>query len=222
MSKPFHIRKRYLFLMALAIVLSGGLLFLPEGTRTKELSADKLLMELDDNTRFLTVDQLSDLIINQDPSLLLVDLRSPEEYGKFSLEGALNIPFANILKEENDQYLKRVEMQKVFYANSDEISDQTWILLRRAEYQNIFVLKGGLTEWVETIMKPVKPLETASDSEQELYNRRMAARRYFAGGSVEIVPDVFIEKRKPTPVAKKKVKVIPKKVVEEVEEEEGC
>ncbi len=222
MSKPFHIRKRYLFLMALAIVLSGGLLFLPEGTQTKELSADKLLMELDDNTRFLTADQVVDMIINRDPSLLLIDLRSAEAYQKFSLEGAINIPFEDILKKENDEYLGRGEMQKVFYANRDEISEQAWILLRRAEYKNIFVLKGGLTEWVETIMKPVMPSEEYSQTEMELYNRRMAARRYFAGGSVEIVPDVFTEKPKPAPVAKKKVTVIPKKVVKEVEEEEGC
>ena len=222
MSKPFHIRKRYLFLMALAIILSGGLIFLPEAKNAKELSADKLLLELDDNTRFLTVDDVADLIINQDPALLLVDLRSAEEYDNFSLEGAINIPFANILEKDNDQYLRRGELQKVFYANSDEISEQAWVLLRREEYQNIFVMKGGLTEWVETIMKPVKPAETSGESEIELYNRRMAARRYFAGGSVEIVPDVFVEKAKPAPVAKKKVKVIPKKVVEEPEEEEGC
>ncbi|KAA3628058.1 MAG: rhodanese-like domain-containing protein [Bacteroidetes bacterium] len=223
MSKPFHIRKRYLFLMALAIILSGGLIFLPEASNTKELSADQLLLELDDNTRFMTVDDVADLIINQDPALLLVDLRSPEEYEQFSMEGAVNIPFEDILNEENDQYLKRVELQKVFYANNDEISEQAWVLLRRVEYQNIFVMKGGLTEWVEMIMKPVKPLEQYSQTDQELYNRRMAARRYFAGGSVEIQPDVFVKKQKPAPVAaKKKVKVIPKKVVEEVEEEEGC
>lgn len=223
MSKPFHIRKGYLFLMALAIVLSGGLIFLPEASNTKELPADKLLMELGDNNRFLSVDDVADLIINQDPTLLLVDLRKPEEFESFSLEGSVNIPFQDLFKEENDQYLKRGELKKVFYANSDEVSDQAWVLLRRAEYHNLFVMKGGLTGWVEMIMKPDKPSEQYSQVDQELYNRRMAARRYFAGGSVEIQPDAFVKKQKPAPVAaKKKVKVIPKKVVEEVEEEEGC
>lgn len=222
MKSPFHIRKGYVFLMAVAIILAGGLIFLPEVSNTKELPAENLLLELGDNTRFLSADEISDLIINEDPSLLLVDLRSAEEYEKFSLEGAINIPFENILSSENDNYLRRGEMKKVFYANSDEISEQAWILLRRAEYQNVFVLKGGLTKWIQTIMKPEKPADTASEVEKELYNRRMAARNYFAGGSVEIVPDAFVEQSKPAPVAKKKVKVIPKKVVKEVVEEEGC
>jgi rhodanese-related sulfurtransferase len=208
--------------MALAIILSGGLLFLPEGANIKELSADKLLMELDDDTRFISTDEIADLIINQDPTLLLIDLRSPEDYEKFSLEGALNIPFGKIMEKENREYFGRPELMKVFYANNDLSSEQAWVMLRRAEYKNIFVMKGGLTEWVQTIMKPVKPSDQMTQSDLELYNRRLAARRYFSGGNVEIIPDTFAEKVVTKPKAKKKVKVIPKKVVEEVEEEEGC
>lgn len=224
MKNPFLIRKRYLFLMAVAIILSGGLIFLPEQSNTKELPADKLMMELEDNTRFLTTDEVAELIINQDPALLIIDLRSPEAFEKFSLEGALNIPFEKLFDEENKDYYNKGDMKKVFYGNNDEISEQAWVMLRRAEYRNIFVMKGGLTAWVETIMKPVKPDDQVSDTELNLYNTRMAARRYFAGGSVEIVPDVLSDNQAPAenPEVKKKVKVIPKKVVKEAVEEEGC
>ena len=73
-------------------------------------------------------------------------------------------------------------------------------------------------------MKPVKPDDQVSDTELDLYNTRMAARRYFAGGSVEIVPDILSDNQAPAenPEVKKKVKVLPKKVVKEAVQEEGC
>ena len=211
--------------MVLSLILSGGLIFLPEESNKKELAADKLLMELNDDTRFVSTDEVANLIISQDPTLLLIDLRDSIEYAKFSLEGAMNMPFETILDKENKELLGRVELKKVFYGNNDLSSEQAWVLLRRAEYKNIFVMKGGLTEWVHTIMKPTKPADEMSQTAIELYNDRMAARRYFSGGSVEIVPDAFagkVEKVAPVSVKKKKKKVLLKKAVEEVEEEEGC
>lgn len=222
MKNPFHIRKRYLFLILLALGLSGGLIFLPDSSNSKELLPDKLMMELDDGTRFITTDQVADMIINQDPTLLLIDLRKPESYDKFSLEGAINIPFGKLLEKENKEYFGRTEMKKVFYGDRDFCSEQAWVLLRRAEYKNIFVMKGGLTEWVETIMKPTKPQEQVSEAQMELYNRRMAARGYFAGGSVEIRPGAYVADKGKVVKKKKKVKVIPKKVVVKEAEEEGC
>ena len=57
-------------------------------------------------------------------------------------------------------------------------------------------MKGGLNEWVETIMNPQEPPATASSEIQEQYQFRMAASRYFAGGSREMNPEPFYENTK--------------------------
>lgn len=220
MKNKIHIRKRYLFLIILSLGLSMGLIFLPEENNAKELPADKLMMELDDNTRFISTDEVADMIINQDPTLLLIDLRKEKEYNKFALEGAINIPLDSLLNKKNKDFFSRAEMKKVFYGERDFCSEQAWILLRRSEYKNMFVMKGGLVEWVETIMQPKKPGEEATKETWELYNRRQSARRYFAGGSVEIKPGAFVADT--APKKKKKAKVVLKRVVKAAAKEEGC
>ena len=220
MKNKIHIRKRYLFLIILSLGLSMGLIFLPEENNAKELPADKLMMELDDNTRFISTDEVADMIINQDPTLLLIDLRKEEAYKKFALEGALNIPLDSLFNKKNKEFFERAEMKKVFYGEKDFCSEQAWILLRRSEYKNMFIMKGGLVEWVETIMQPVKPAIDAPRTDWDLYNQRQSARRYFAGGSIAIKPGAFVEDAGPK--KKKKAKVVLKRVVKAAAKEEGC
>ncbi len=226
---------QYIVLIAFAIILGIGLNFLPEKNNQVQMDPSKLFLELEDQTRFITTDQVADLIVNQDPTLLLVDVRTPEEYNYFSLKGAINIPLDKILEKDNGQFFNRSELDIVFYSNDDISAEQAWMLMRREQYSNMRVLKGGLNQWASTILKPEPPANTAPQEAFDLYNFRKAASIYFAGGSVELEPASFNEPKKPgrkktvtakkptTP--KKEVIVAPKRPVveeEEEEEEEGC
>ena len=77
------------------------------------------------------------------------------------------------------------------------------------------MLKGGLNGWIENILQPKEPSETASSEELELYQFRLAARNYFTGLSTELKLEPYllpIKKKSPPKVVKKKVE----------EEEERC
>ena len=62
-------------------------------------------------------------------------------------------------------------------------------------------MKGGLNTWIETIIKPKRPKQTASQKEFELYNFRRTASMYFGGGTVS---SPAAEGNTPAPVIKKK------------------
>lgn len=214
----------YPVLAILIVLLGAGLIFMPEKENDKGIDPEQLLLELDNQTRFVTTDQVAEWIINEDPSVLLIDVRKEEAYQKYSLQGALHVPLENILGDEFRQYLRNDGLTLVFYSNSDVEAQNAWMICRRNEYENIYVLKGGLNHWVETILNPVEPPVSASQETFDLYSFRKAACKYFSGASKEIVPLEYVEKKTPVirkPVEKKSVKVIPKKIVEE-EEEEGC
>jgi hypothetical protein len=49
-------------------------------------------------------------------------------------------------------------------------------------YQNNYVLQGGLNYWVETILNPVKPGNTASNDEIARFDFRKAASHALGGG----------------------------------------
>ncbi len=173
---------KYLIPAVLMLILGAGLLLLPEKQKTKETAPNQLLAELFDQTRYVSTDRVAERLINQDPALFLIDVRMADYYQEYSLPGAVNIPLEDILNPDWKDYLAQEGMDIVFFANSDLSAEQAWMLAKRMGYHNLYVMKGGLNRWFETIIKPQKPAETASGDEFELYDFRRGASQYFTGG----------------------------------------
>lgn len=175
---------RYIIFAIILIVAGAGIFFLPETEASQEIQPDKLLTELFDHTRYVSTDEIAERIINQDPSLFLIDVRMSDYYFEFSLPGAANIPLEEILYEDWVDYLAQENMDIVFYSTGDIFAEQAWMIASRLGYENLYVMQGGLNKWFETIIQPQKPETTASQVEFELYSFRKGASQYFAGGGL--------------------------------------
>lgn len=196
------------------------------GCRSEEgPTPEALLAELSEQRRFASADQLADWIIQQDPSLMLVDVRPHEEYDAFSLPGAINVPVASLLSPDERAQLNCDKYFIVFYANGTVLSEKAWMLLRRTGCTNALVLKGGLNEWTATITNPQEPPATAGAEEWDLYNFRKAASLYFAGGAKSLEAEPYFEPVKEAvkaaPAGQKTVPLQQRPPAVE-EEEEGC
>ena len=197
--------KNYLFLTLLMLLLAVGTFFITKEEGYKnEIKPEVLLREITQPSRYVTTDQVAKMIIEKDPTLELIDVRSADEYNKFQLPDAVNVPLKDILTEEGQDNLGIEDMNAVFYSNDDILADQAWVISKRLGYNNIYVLKGGLNCWIETIIQPVEPPEPASQTEFEQYTFRIAAGMYFTGSS-------DIEDSNADGVKKAKVKVRRKK-----------
>jgi len=175
--------KNYLFLTIIMLLLAIGTFFVPEKKVVNhEVKPETLLLGITQPSRYVTTDQVAKMIIEHDPTLELIDVRPSGEYNKFSLRDAINIPLQNILKPEEQDNIGIEDMNAVFFSNDDIMADQAWVISKRLGYNSIYVLKGGLNCWIETIIQPVEPPETASKTEFEQYTFRKAAGMYFTGG----------------------------------------
>lgn len=177
--------RNYIYLAILILVLSGGVFFLPERENNQHTNPEELMQEILSPSRFISTDAIAEMIIERDPTLELIDVRSTDEYDEFSLQNAVNIPLDSLTSEAYLDYLGIEDMNAVFYSNDDIKADQAWVLAKRMGYNSIYVMKGGLNCWVTTIIQPVKPVETASNEEFELYNFRKGASMYFSGAALE-------------------------------------
>lgn len=184
---------KYVIPAAFFILLGFILLILPERNISEDLDPDILLHEIIDPARFLTTDMIAERMVNEDPSLFLVDVRSIYDYEEFTLPGAFNIPLEEILLETWQDYFEQEGMDVVFFSNGDILADQAWILTRRQGHKDIFVMKGGLNEWFETIMNPVPPPQTAPQEVFDLYSFRRGAAQYFTGGNTLATPEIESE-----------------------------
>jgi sulfur-carrier protein adenylyltransferase/sulfurtransferase len=175
--------KTYIVLALIVVLVAVGLLFLPEHSNFEEINPELLIMEINDPARFLSVDQVAERLIDEDPSIMLIDLRTPEQYQEYSLPRSINIPLDQLLIPEWKDYLYQDNMDVILYSNSDLYADQAWIICTRLGYKNLYVMKGGLNEWYTCILEPSEPFETDPTEEFALYSFRLAASQYFGGGT---------------------------------------
>ena len=162
-----------------------GLLILPNRIGNKAISPEKLLVAIDDPARFLSTDKVTERIVAGDPSLQLIDVRTAEQFRKYALQGAVNVPLDSLLNPQWKEILQQAGKDKVFYSNADIEADQAWQICRRNSVDRIFVMKGGLNYWMETIMNSIEPPATAPSQAFNLFHFRQAARQFFTGGSVK-------------------------------------
>ena len=210
------VSKRYLFLTMLLILLAGGLVLLPKYKKHEGIKPELLLTHALSPERYITTDQLAHKLVNLDPSYILVDLRDETEFAKYTLPNAINIPLKKLLDENSIPYLNQSQYNVVLFSNNNLVADQAWILCNRLNYKNLFVLKGGLNNWFNTIINPPVPKENSPSTAYELFTFRKAASMYFG----VVYPDQ-INIDEPTTVATpKKVITIQKKKKRQAEG--GC
>jgi rhodanese-related sulfurtransferase len=173
-------------------------------THPYKLSADELLEEAYGRVQYYSPDEVADLIIQKDPSFLLIDVRDQDEYEKFSLPGSINIPLPSLLTDEWIPYLDQDVRMNIFYSNGSLKANEAWMISRQLGFENNFVLEGGLNYWAETIMNPSKPESTSPDEEFAKYDFRQGASMALGGGAMNPRSDS-------KPSAKPKIKTSPKK-----------
>ena len=166
-------------------MLSGGVFFLPERNNSQDMDPEELMWEIIQPSRFVTTDAVAQKIIINDPTLELIDVRSVDAFESYALPGAINIPLDSIMIDEYQDYLGIEDMNVVFYSNDDLKAEQAWLIARRIGYSSIYVMQGGLNCWINTIIQPKSPEESASKEEFELYNLRKGASMYFTGAQID-------------------------------------
>ena len=171
--------------------------------RSLALKPTELLKEVRLETYKISVDELSDIIIQADPSYLLIDLRSEEEYKKYHLPGAIHLPFDSIFSENWIAYLDQDLRKNVFYGNGDALAIQAFVLSKQRGFTNNFVLEGGLNEFYTSIYNVKEPKNLEDDMAYVRYQKRLAAQQFFTGKKVESNTDLK-NTLKPIPKRKKK------------------
>jgi len=192
-----------LFIIPLGLIIAA----VPQNTtKPYKLTADQLLSEANTRTQFVTPETVADMIVNKDPLLRLIDVRSQEEFEKFSLPGAVNIPLTDLLSDQYADILNQDISMNIFYSNGSLNANQAWMITRQLGYTNNYVLEGGLNYWFDTILNPQKPVSTSSDEEFAMYDFRKSAGQALGGGGV-----VQTEQNQTAASARPVVKTVPKK-----------
>lgn len=177
------------FGVALLILLGVLLALSPAGTRkAATLSPQALAEAIANESDHIAAEELAKWLIDKKPDLLVVDMRSAEEFAQYHIPGAVNIPFAELFEGESQEMLSG-DKTIVLYSNGSTHAAQAWVLLKQMGIES-FVLLGGLNYWTEAILNPQAPSGLVADAEILKYQFQKSASGYFApGGAVSAAAD---------------------------------
>jgi rhodanese-related sulfurtransferase len=198
-------------LLAAVLIPLGLIIAAVPANKTKQfrLTASELLQEAGTGSQFISPDVVADMVVKQDPSLQLIDVRTPEEFAAFSLPGAINIPLSNILADEFTDILNQGARTNVFYSTGSVQANEAWMITRQLGYENNFVLEGGLNYWFANILGATEPSSVNPGEEFAKYDFRKSAAAAMGGGAVVTSTDAApaAGAKKPPVAAKAKKKV---------------
>jgi len=191
--------------VGIMILLGIVIAMVPENTtKPFKLTAQQMLNAVNDGTEMVHPDLLADWLVNKDPSIQLIDVRSPAEFEKFHLDQAINVPRADILSPDYREIWDQGVKFNVIYSNGSTTAHDAWMILRQLGYQNIGVLMGGLNYWTEVVMNPKSPAAILPDDEIAKYEFRKGASQALGGGSATTATA-------PTESDVQKPKIVPRK-----------
>jgi rhodanese-related sulfurtransferase len=170
------------FIIPLGLIIAA----IPQNkTKPYKLTADQLLAEVNTRTQYIAPETVADMMIKKDPTLQLIDVRSQDEFEKFNLSGAINIPITDLLSEKYTDLLDQDVKMNIFYSNGTLTANQAWMVTRQLGYKNNYVLEGGLNYWFSAILNPQKPASTSPDEEFAKYDFRKSASQALGGGEIQ-------------------------------------
>ena len=191
-----NIRKEFSVLL---LLLSLILALLPlSANRSFTAKPGKLLSDVLNKDASFTVDQVAEFITREDNTVQLIDLRSPEEFRKQAIPGAVNIPYPEFVAKDPEIWLGNKNIRNIFYSAGDIGSDYALVYARGLGYDNSYVMAGGVREWIRTIMETKFTGDRITARENALFETRRRAGEMFT--ELNSLPDSlkmkFLESKK--------------------------
>jgi rhodanese-related sulfurtransferase len=100
----------------------------------------------------MEADELAFRIVDHEPRVQIVDIRSPKAYAGFALPGSRQIRMTEFFGKEPIDVLSRRQVKKVLVADTEPQERAACLLLQRLGYENLVALRGGLPSFRQTIL----------------------------------------------------------------------
>jgi rhodanese-related sulfurtransferase len=191
------------FLIVLGIII----LRIPEKSAQSffEPTEKTILQEIVAQDRFVDSDLFAYNIMHNVKEFQIVDVRTPKEFEHMHFPGSVNIPLNDLLNRDHKEFFSS-KGQKVLVSNGATLADMGWVLLRRAAYKDIFVLRGGINLFISEIFYATQPQENEFKYDVKFdYRFRQKAAEFFKSGEIQ---KIMPEKKAIAPTDQTQVKVV--------------
>lgn len=123
--------------------------------------------------------------------MVLIDTRTNQEYQQFTLPGAVHIPAEDLLSRGWRSFFRNDKRAKVFFGNGNSSAIKAYMTAKRAGFDNVFVMDGGLGQMFHELFVDIRDDEISSLNLQKRSTARFLkdARIFFLEGGVAEQPE---------------------------------
>jgi rhodanese-related sulfurtransferase len=158
-------------LAVLAAALAVAAVFLDLGSSASATSRSAAVDPVD----YISAPDLAARVIGQDAALLVIDLRSRQDFDQLHVAGATNLALDDLGRQPF-----RRDARIVLYANDDARAVKGLRLLHTRGYQNVAILRDGIYEWIARVLEP-RLATDATPTERAEFDRAVPLSRFFGG-----------------------------------------
>ena len=169
-------RKR-IGILALVLGVLAAFIGNPIDNTTASVNIKALSMTASDNVNSVTVQELSNWIIQGKMDYRLVDLRTEAEYDEYNIPSSECVSMSSLTESD----LMRNE-KIILYSDDDIVASQAWFILKSDGYKSVSILKKGMEAWKNEIVFPSCNCGEHSTAEkQQLHDKRAEVAKFFGG-----------------------------------------
>jgi rhodanese-related sulfurtransferase len=164
-------------LAALAVVLGVIALFVGNPMKNNaKVNLYEISQKIEESKSKVSPETLAEWIIAQKADFALVDLRDEKQFNEYHITQAENIQLQKLIKSN----LPKTQKIILYSDNDGFVSAQAWFLLISKNYNNVYVLDGGLDKWKKNVLFP--SLSATANSEEKAKFEKMKEVCKFFGG----------------------------------------
>lgn len=192
-------RKR-IGILAIILGVFAAIIGDPTTGTSASVNIKELSMVAENNVNSLSVNELSDWIIQGKMDYRLIDLRPQTDYDEYNIPSSECIAMGSLTKSD----LKRNE--KLFLYSADNIAaSQAWFILKADGFKSVSILDKGMEAWKENIVFPSCNCGANPTEEQKQLHAKKAEVAKFFGGVMQADAGSKVKKNRPKLKAPKKV-----------------
>lgn len=124
------------------LIIIIGLLFYERPKHIYTVNSNDMLEKAISADYFIALDKIDD------PTIVLIDIRSPFEFEKGHINGAINISTPELLKGDNPELFNKIENNKktaVLYGSTPTEANNSFMILYQLGFENVKILLASLT-----------------------------------------------------------------------------
>jgi rhodanese-related sulfurtransferase len=126
--------------------------------------------------KLMPIDELAYRIVDKEPNLQIVDVRTSDQFSKLALPGSRNISLRDFFSKENNALFSQRHVRKVLVADDEAQERAGCLLLKNLGYDNVAALEGGMPQFKHIILDSTTFVPTGNRWDNDLKSFRETAR----------------------------------------------